>query len=81
VFTVQKTKKPTLNYIRESNTQNIQVTAPSTFVQQPCSKGPKRVIFHNDKQQCSPAAYHSNLSTSQQELSRLHETYAHADMR
>jgi hypothetical protein len=27
------------------------------------------------------AAYHSNLNTSQQELLRLHETYAHADMR
>jgi hypothetical protein len=41
----------------------------------------KRIIFHDDKHQCSPAAYHSNLNTSQQELFRLHETYAHADMR
>jgi hypothetical protein len=52
-----------------------------TLAQQPRNKGPKRVILHDDKQQCSPAAYHSNLNTSQQELLRLRETYAHADMR
>jgi hypothetical protein len=47
---------------------------------QPSNKGHKRVIFHNDKPPCSTAAYHSNLNTSQQELLRLNETYAHADM-
>jgi hypothetical protein len=71
-----KTKIPTLNCITDSKTQKIQVPSPSTFAQQPSNKGRKRVIF----QQCSPAAYHSNLNTSQQELLRLHETYAHADM-
>jgi hypothetical protein len=76
-----KTKIPTLNCITDSKTQKIQVPAPLTFAQQPSNKGWKRVIFHDDKQQCSPAAYHSNLNTSQQELLRLHETYAHADMR
>jgi hypothetical protein len=69
-----KTKISTLNCITDSKTQDIQVPAPSTFTQQP-------VIFHDDKQQCSPAAYHSNLNTPQQELLRLHETYALADMR
>jgi hypothetical protein len=76
-----KTKIPTLNCITDSKTQKIQVPAPSSFAQQPSNKGRKRVIFHDDKQQCSPEAYHSNLNTSQQELLRLHETYAYADMR
>jgi hypothetical protein len=76
-----KTKKPTLNCITDSKTQKIQATAPSTFAQQSSNKGRKRVIFHDDKPQCSTAAYHSNLNTSQQELLRLHETYSHADMR
>jgi hypothetical protein len=76
-----KTKIPTLNCITDSKTQKIQVPAPSTFTQQPSNKGRTRVIFHDDKPQCSFAAYHSNLNTSQQELVGLHETYAHADMR
>jgi hypothetical protein len=76
-----KTKIPTLNCITDSTTQKIQVAAPSTFAQQPSKKGCKRIIFHDDKPQCSTAAYHSNLNTSQQELLRLYETYAHADMR
>jgi hypothetical protein len=76
-----KTKIPTLNCITDSKTQKNQVTTTSTLAQQPSNKGRKRVIFHDDKQQCSPAAYHSNLNTSQQELVCLHETYAHADMR
>jgi hypothetical protein len=46
-----KTKIPTLNYITDSKTQNIQIPAPSTFTQQPSNKGRKRVIFHDDKQQ------------------------------
>jgi hypothetical protein len=75
-----RTKIPTLNCIADSKTQNIQIAAPSTFTQQPSNKGRKRVIFHDDKPQCSTAAYHYNLNTSQQELLRLHETYAHADI-
>jgi hypothetical protein len=77
----QKTKIPTLNCITDSKTQKIQISAPPTFAQQPSKKGRKRVIFYDDKPQCSTAAYHSNLNTSQQEFLRLHETYAHADMR
>jgi hypothetical protein len=76
-----KTKIPTLNCITDSKTQKIQVAAQSTFAHQTSNKGRKRIISHDDKQQCSTAAYHSNLNTSQQELLRLHETYAHVDMR
>jgi hypothetical protein len=76
-----KTKIPTLNCITDSKIQKIQIAAPSTFTQQPSNKGGKRVIFHDDKTQCSTAAYHSKLNTSQQELLRLHETFSHADMR
>jgi hypothetical protein len=76
-----KTKIPTLNCITDSKTQKIQIAAPSTFAQQPSNKRRKRVIFHDDKPQCSTAAYHSNLNISQQELLRLHETYAHTNMR
>jgi hypothetical protein len=43
------------------------------------NKGRKRVIFHEPDQATTPAAYTSNLNTSQQELLRLHETYAHVD--
>jgi hypothetical protein len=72
---------PTLNCIADSKTQKTQVPTTSTLAQQPGNKGRKRIIFHDDKQQCSHAAYHLNLNPSQQELLRLHETYAHADMR
>jgi hypothetical protein len=74
-------KIPTLSCITDSITQKIQIPTTLTLAQQPSNKGRKRVIFHDDKQQYSPAAYHSNLNTSQQELLRLHENYAHADMR
>jgi hypothetical protein len=76
-----KAKIPTLSCITDSKTQKTQIPTTSTLAQQPSNKGRKRVIFHDDKQQYSPAAYHSNLNTSQQELLRLRETYAHADMR
>jgi hypothetical protein len=75
-----KTQIPTLNCITDSTTHKTQVPTTPTLAQQPINKGRKRVIFHYDKQQCSPAAYHSNLNTSQQELLCLHETYAHAYM-
>jgi hypothetical protein len=45
------------------------------------NKGRKRVIFHEPDNATTPAAYTSNLNTSQQELLCLHETYAHADMK
>jgi hypothetical protein len=61
-----KTKIPTLNCITDSKTEKIQIADPSTFTQQPSNKGRKRVIFHDDKPQCSTEAYHSNLNTPQQ---------------
>jgi hypothetical protein len=70
-----------MSCITDSKTQKNQIPTTSTLAQQPSNKGRKRVIFHDDKQQCSHTAYHSNLNTSQQELLRLHATYAHADMR
>jgi hypothetical protein len=76
-----KTKIPILNCITDIKTQKTRVPTTSTLAQQPSNKGRKRVTFHDDKQQCSPAAYHSNMNTSQQELLRLHETYAHIYMR
>jgi hypothetical protein len=76
-----KTKIPTLNRITDSKTQKTQVPTTLTLSQQPSNKVRKRVVFHDDRQQCSPAAYHSNLNTSQQERFCLHETYAHSDMR
>jgi hypothetical protein len=76
-----KTKIPTLNCISDSKTQKTQVPTTSTLAQQPSNKGRKRIIFHDDKQQCSPASYHSNLNISQHKLLGLHETYPQADMR
>jgi hypothetical protein len=76
-----KTKIPTLSCITDSKTKKTHIPTTSTLSQQPSNKGRKRVIFHDDKQQCTHAAYHSNIITSQQELLRLHETYAQADMR
>jgi hypothetical protein len=61
-----KTKIPTLSCITDSKTQKTQITTTSTLSHQSINKGRKRVIFHNDKHQCSPAAYHSHLNTSQQ---------------
>jgi hypothetical protein len=80
VLTIQKLKYPHGVVSQTEKTQKIQVPAPLALTQQPSSKGRKRDIFHNDKQQCSPAAHHSNLNTPQQELSHLQKTYAHANM-
>jgi hypothetical protein len=57
------------------------IQAASTLAQQPSNKGRKRVIFNETNNAITPAAYISNLNTSQQELLRLHQTYAHADMK
>jgi hypothetical protein len=76
-----KTKIPILSCITDRNTQKKHIPTTSTLAQQPSNKGRKRVIFNDANPQYTPAAYNSNLNTSQQELLRLHETYAHADMR
>jgi hypothetical protein len=51
------------------------------MAQQPNHKGRKRVIFHKTQQMTTPAEYNSHLNTAQQEFLRLHETYAHANMK
>jgi hypothetical protein len=51
------------------------------MTQQPSNKGRKHVIFREPDHATTPAAYTLNLNTSQQELLRLHETYAHANMK
>jgi hypothetical protein len=60
------TKIPTLSCITDSKTQKTHIPTTSTLAQQPSKKGRKCILFHDDKQQYSPAAYHSNLNTSQQ---------------
>jgi hypothetical protein len=76
-----KNKIPTLSCMTDSKTQKTHIPTTSTLAQQPINKGRTQFIFHDDKQQNTPAVYHSNLNTSQQELLSRHETYAHADMR
>jgi hypothetical protein len=75
-----KQKNPTISCltVNTAPTQHIQSTS---MAKQPTHKGRKRVIFHDTHQITTPAAYNSNLNTAQQELLRLHETYAHADMK
>jgi hypothetical protein len=75
-----RTKIPTISCLT-ANTAPIQHVPSPSMAQQPNHKGRKRVIFHDTHQITTPAAYTSNLNTTQQELLRLHETYAHADMK
>jgi hypothetical protein len=74
-----KTKIPTLRCITDNKIRTTHIRAASTLAQQPSNKGRKCVIFHEPEHATTPAAYASNLNTSQQELLRLHETYAHAN--
>jgi hypothetical protein len=60
-------------------TKHIQ--AASTLAQQPSNKGRKCVIFCEPDHATTPAAYALNLNTSQQEMLRLNETYAHTDIK
>jgi hypothetical protein len=76
-----RTKIPTLSCITESKTRKTHIPVASMLAPQPSNKGCKRVIFHEHDQATTPTAYKLNLNTSQQELLRLHETYAHADMK
>jgi hypothetical protein len=75
-----KTKMPILRCITKNKIRTTYIQAASTLAQQPSSKGRKRVIFHKPDA-TTQAAYTLNLNTSQQELLRLHETYAHADIK
>jgi hypothetical protein len=51
------------------------------LAQQPSYKGRTRVILNKTNNTTAPTAYIKNLSTAQQELLHLHETYAHTDMK
>jgi hypothetical protein len=77
----RKTKIPTLRCITDNKISTTRVQEDSTLAQQPSNKGHISVIFREPDHATTPAAYTSNLNTSQQELLRLHETYAHADMK
>jgi hypothetical protein len=74
------TKIPTISCltVKTAPTQHIQSTS---IAKQPTHKGRKRVIFHDTHQITTQATYSSNLNTVQQELLRIHEKYAHADMK
>jgi hypothetical protein len=76
-----KTKIPTLSCITDSKIQTTRIPVTSTLAQHPSNKGNKCVIFHEPDQATTPAAYNSNLNTSEQERLRLHETYARTDMK
>jgi hypothetical protein len=75
-----KIKIPTRRCLTDTKIRTSYIQAASTLAQQPSNKGRKRVIFREPDHATTPAAYTSNLNTSQQELLRLHDTYAHADM-
>jgi hypothetical protein len=76
-----KTKTPTLRCVADNTIRTPYIQSASTLAQQPSNKGRKRVIFCEPDHVTTPTSYASNLNTSQQELLRLHETYAHADMK
>jgi hypothetical protein len=76
-----KTKIPTLRCITDNNISTTYIQSASTLAQQPSNKGRKRVIFHKPDHATTPAAYASNMNTSQQELLLIRETYAHVDMK
>jgi hypothetical protein len=70
-----KTKIPTLCCITDKNKKTTyKKMVASTLAQQPSYKGRKRVIFNETNNTIAPAAYTSNMNTTQQELLRLHET-------
>jgi hypothetical protein len=74
-----KTTIPTLSCTPDSKTRKTHIPVASTVAPQPINNGRKRVVFSEHDQATTPTAYNSNLNTSQQELLRLHETYAHVD--
>jgi hypothetical protein len=75
-----RTKIPTISCL-PANTASKQHIPSTSMAQQPNHKGLKRVIFNENHQITAPDVYNSNLNTAQQELLRLHKTYAHADMK
>jgi hypothetical protein len=76
-----KTKIPTLSFVMHQTNKITQTTPSSHFAQQPSYRGRKRVIVNKTNNTTEPTAYLTNLTIAQQELLRLQETYAHADMK
>jgi hypothetical protein len=76
-----KTKITTLFCITDKNKNTTYMQTASTLAQHPIKKGRKHVIFNKTNDAITPAAYVSNMNTSQQELLHLHEKYAHAEMK
>jgi hypothetical protein len=77
-----KNKIPTISCITDQTNKIPQHTTSRTnLAQQPSYKGRKRIIVNETNNTTAPTAYITNLNTAQQELLRLHETYAHADMK
>jgi hypothetical protein len=63
-----KTKIPTLRWITDNKIHTTHIQSASTLAQQPSNKGRKRDIFREPEPDhaTTPAAYASNLNTSQQ---------------
>jgi hypothetical protein len=78
---ILRQKMPTLSCITDNKTRTTHIPVALNLEQQPSNKGRKRVIFREPDQSTTPVAYTLNLNTSQQERLRLHEIYAHADMK
>jgi hypothetical protein len=76
-----KTKIPTLSCISRLTNKSSQIVVAANFAQQPSFKGRKRVIVKKTNNTIESITYLTNLNTAQQELLRLDETYAHADMK
>jgi hypothetical protein len=74
-----KTKIPTLRCIADNKIRTTHIQAASTLAQQPSNRGCEHAVFRKPDHATTPTAYASNLKRSQQEMLRLHETYAHAD--
>jgi hypothetical protein len=79
--TTQKTKIPTLCCIPDKTDKRTYTPSSTNLAQQPSYKGRKRVIVKETNNTSEPTVYITNLNTAQQELLRLHETYAHANMK
>jgi hypothetical protein len=76
-----KTKIPTIFCITNKTEKRTYTPSSTNLAQQPSYKKRKRVIVNETNNTTAPNAYISNLNTAQQELLRLHESYAHVNMK
>jgi hypothetical protein len=65
VLIIINKKITALNCITDSKTRTTHIPVISTLAQQPSNKCRKRVIFREPDQATTPAAYNSNLNTSE----------------